>query len=109
MATTSCSCGAHLSDDGDNLPNKAYVLRDQDFDAFWEEVRKRLGSVPAQPAARIAKALATIQRKYFLVALECPQCSRLHIQDGIGSKVFSFYGGEYVTKRPLFAVKTPRP
>jgi hypothetical protein len=44
MSQLGCECGGVISDNTDNIPYKGAIIRDQDVDAFYENVVKNINA-----------------------------------------------------------------
>ncbi|MCB1356315.1 MAG: hypothetical protein KDK53_07420 [Maritimibacter sp.] len=70
-----CSCGCLIHDGTDNLPHKAHLIPDRDWDAFWAAVDAAVETAPATEATVMGLRWARLSR----AAWECAACGRLWI------------------------------
>lgn len=111
MSKLGCRCGNVIFDITDNSPFKACLLRNEEENAFWEEIHDEfktlIEAVESGEKAGIAntfgessplvKAMGGLEgRLYGIHALrtsdvyECTDCGRLWVQKGAGNQFVSY-------------------
>jgi hypothetical protein len=114
MSKIGCKCGHVIVDQNDSLPYKASLLRDQEEDAFWDELRREIAPLVAAAEsgdkAAIAKAygalapwvsaanaledrISSIHASRQTTVYECQLCGRLLLEEAVGGR-FVFYAPE---------------
>ena len=111
MSKVGCKCGHVIVDQTDSLPYKASFLRDQEEDAFWDELRREIAPLVAAAEsgdkAAIAKAygalapwvsaadtledrISSIHASRKTTVYECQRCGRLLLEKAIGGRFVSY-------------------
>jgi hypothetical protein len=84
-----CHCGNTLFDQTDGLPNKAYLIPDQGWDAMWEAIEEEVVSAVAagliKPADAAWKARLLVNAAGKRMMWQCSGCGRLYIDDRHGN------------------------
>lgn len=98
MSKIGCKCGHVIVDQTDSLPYKASLLRDQEEDAFWDELRREIALLVAAAEsgdkAAIANALedriSSIQASRQTTVYECQRCGRIMLEKAVGGRFVSY-------------------
>ena len=85
----SCLCGKTLSDSTDDIPYKALLVADEDWNAFIESVQSVQG----------------YDWRLITNIYQCPNCGRLRLEKPPGHVVFFEPENETVSKALLRSVK----
>lgn len=110
-----CGCGAVIGDQTDFLPDKAYLLPDEDAFAFLDRLKELLDRLISPDAGR--GATATVQvvplrnklrhevdllwAQAFRNLYQCPECGRLNVDSLDGKRGYSFMPEEEATPKKL--------
>lgn len=78
-----CECGATIVDQADQLPNKAHLIADQDWDGIFEAIDQAIENPGTAASAREAACMRV--RELILakarMAWQCFACGRLYLDD----------------------------
>lgn len=114
MSKLGCVCGHVIADNTNSLPYKGQLLKDQDWEPFWDTVAVELAAFADAVAAGkrqewidkhflsgyprdlphadvISDYLINLWCHYRLTLYECESCGRLKIQESAASNVFLSY------------------
>jgi hypothetical protein len=77
-----CECGFTIQDGTDNLPHKAHLLPDQEWDAFWIAIDNAIEKSGPSPKEKESACMQLRTRSFgHRLMWQCPQCGRLYIDD----------------------------
>lgn len=76
-----CECGWVIPDITDGVPNKAYLIPDQDWETLWDSIDDAIENPGSTPKEREARCMALRQLRLFRTLWQCPGCGQLFIDD----------------------------
>jgi predicted RNA-binding Zn-ribbon protein involved in translation (DUF1610 family) len=74
-----CECGATIYEITDNLPYKAWLIRDREWDAFWNAVDDAVEKSGPTAKEKEDACMGLRSMLNTLSAFQCSNCGRLHI------------------------------
>jgi len=77
-----CECGSLLHDGADNLPHKAHLIPDREWNRFWDAIDDAVEkSGPTANEKEVACMRLRSQSFGHRRLWQCPACGRLYIED----------------------------
>jgi hypothetical protein len=77
-----CECGHTIPDVTDNLPYKAHLIPDKNWDTFWDAIDDAIEK-SGPTAADKERACMALRKESFghRFVWQCPKCGRLYVDD----------------------------